>query len=105
MEYHELEKLTVAKLREKAHEFPDVTGASGLHKDQLLDLLCEKLGIHKPHKVAVVPQKTVIKAQIHALKKERDAAIEAKDAKKLHDVRHKLHRMRRELHQATRITE
>jgi hypothetical protein len=104
MDYHELEKMTIAKLREKAHEFPDVTGASGLHKPQLIDLLCEKLSIHKPHKVALLAEKTTIKARVHALKKERDAAIEGKDAKKLHRIRRKLHRVRRELHKASRIT-
>jgi hypothetical protein len=105
MDYQELEKMTVAKLREKAHEFPDVTGASGLHKDQLIDLLCEKLGIHKPHKVALGSQKLAIKAQIHALKKERAAAIEAKDAGELHATRRKLHHLRRELRKAARIIE
>lgn len=105
MEYHELEKMTVAKLREKAHEFPDITGASGLHKDQLIDVLCEKLGVQKPHKVAIGVQKTAIKARIHALKKERDAAMAAKDAKLLHATRRKLHRLRRELHKAARIVE
>lgn len=105
MEYHELEKMTVAKLREKAHEFPDVTGASGMHKEQLIDLLCQKLGVHKPHKVALGTQKSAIKAQIRLLKKERDAAIAAKDAKGLHVARRKLHHLRRALHQAARIIE
>jgi len=105
MEYHELQKMTVAKLREKVHEFPEVTGASGMHKDQLIDLLCEKLGIQKPHKVALGTDKSAIKAQIHALKKERDAAIAAKDAKKLHDARRKLHHLRRALHKAAKLVE
>jgi hypothetical protein len=103
MDYHELRKLTVAKLREMATEYPDVVGAVGMHKDELVELLCGKLGIAMPHKVAVGEEKAKIKALARALKKERDAAIAAKDAKKLADVRRKLHRMRRRLRKAIKI--
>jgi hypothetical protein len=104
MDYHELQKMTAAKLKEKAHEFPELTGVSTMHKEQLIELLCQKLGIQKPHKVAVGAEKSQIKAQIHALKRDRDAAIEAKDAKKLREVRVQLHRLRRRLHHASKVT-
>jgi hypothetical protein len=102
MDYHELHKLTVAKLREMAKEYPDVVGASGMHKDQLVELLCGRLGIPMPHKVAVGEEKVTIKTRIRELKKERDAAIAAKDGKKLRELRHKLHRSRRALRKAAK---
>ncbi len=103
MQYHELEKLTVAKLRELAHEFPDITGASGLHKEQLIDLLCQKMGIEKPHRVAVGVDKAAIKTQIRALKKERDEVIARKDRVKLAEIRRRMHLLRRDLHKAAKI--
>ena len=104
MEYHELAKLTVAKLREMAQEYPDVKGVTGLRKEQLVDLLADKMGIEKPHKVVVGIDKKTIKAGIRALKKERDKALEAKDHAELKKVRRKLSRLRRKLHRAMKVT-
>lgn len=103
MNYHELQKTTVAKLREMAKAYPDVEGTSGMHKEALIDLLCQRMGIEKPHKVAVGIDKTAIKQQIRALKKVRDEAITARDRARLHDARKKIHKLRHALHHATRI--
>ena len=48
MEWHDLEKMTVVKLREDAHE-KGMKGVHGLNKAQLLHGLAEILGIEKPH--------------------------------------------------------
>jgi len=104
MDYHELQKMTVKELRERAKEFPEVTGTSAMHKEQLVDLLCEKLGLQKPHRIVLAANKTEIKSRIHALKKERDEAIAGRDRKKLAAIRHRLHRLRRELHKAAKVT-
>jgi hypothetical protein len=103
MNYHELEKHTVAKLREMAKAYSDVEGTSGMHKDQLLDLLCERMGIEKPHKVAVGIDKAKIKAEIRVLKKVRDEAITKRDREKMTETRKKIHKLRHALHKATRI--
>jgi hypothetical protein len=103
MDYHELEKNTVSKLREMTKEYPDLKGVSGMKKQVLVDTLAELMGIEKPHKVVTGIDKSAIKAEIRALKKVRDEALEAKDRKKLHDTRRELHKLRRSLRKATRI--
>lgn len=103
MNYHDLHKTTVAKLREMAKAYPEVEGTSGMHKEQLVDLLCEKMGIEKPHKVAVGIDKTKVKQEIRTLKKVRDEALTNHDRAKLHEARKKIHKLRHTLHKATRI--
>ena len=103
MDYHELEKTTAAKLREMAQEYEDVVGASGMPKEQLVDLLADKLGIEKPHKVVVGIDKAKIKAEIRRLKKLRDKAIADKDRMELKSVRRMLHRQRHKLHKAIAV--
>jgi len=102
MEYRELSKLTVVKLRELAHQYEDIKAAIGMQKEELIDVLCEKMGIVKPHRVV---KKGVgrrkLKAEIRHLKKERDTAIASKDRKTLKRIRRKLHTKKRRL---TRIT-
>jgi DUF438 domain-containing protein len=104
MDYHELEKTTVGNLREMAKEYPDVEGTSGMNKEQLIELLAQKLGIEKPHKVVVGIDKSEIKTTIKALKKVRDEALAEKDHKKLKTTRRELHRLRRKLRRAIKIT-
>ena len=103
MNYHDLHKTTIAKLREMAKAYPDVEGTSGMHKDQLIDLLCQRMGIEKPHKVTIGIDKTANKKEIRALKKARDEAIAARDRARLHDARRKIHKLRHALHRAKRI--
>jgi superfamily II DNA helicase RecQ len=104
MDYHELYKKKVTDLREMAKEHTDLpAAATALNKDQLVDFLCEKLGIEKPHKVAIGVNKTSIKGEIKELKKVRDEALSAQDHDKLKDTRRKMHRLKRKLHRATKI--
>ncbi|MCK4304241.1 MAG: hypothetical protein KAY24_08370 [Candidatus Eisenbacteria sp.] len=103
MHYHELEKTTAAKLREMAQEYEDIVGAAGMNKEQLVDLLADKLGIEKPHKVVVGIDKVKIKAEIRELKKLRDKAIEGKDRMEFKKVRRMLHHQRHKLHKAIKV--
>lgn len=103
MDYQELQKLTVIKLREMAQEYPDITDPSGTKKEQLIDLLAEKLAIEKPHAVVGGVDKAVIKKQIAELKKVRNEALQSKDRAKLVATRRKLHRLRRTLRKAVKI--
>jgi len=103
--WEELHKMTVKKLREIAEEQGDHTELHGfltMHKESLVPALCHVLGIedHVHHEVVGI-DKTAVKAQIRALKVERDAALDAKDSVELKRVRRKIHRLKRKLHKAT----
>jgi hypothetical protein len=103
MDWHELEKMKVTDLRELAKEKTEITGVIGLRKDQLVEALAKAMGIEKPHKVAHGEQKTVIKVQIRALKKQRDEAMVAKDAESLRRTRVRIHRLKRELRRMAEV--
>ena len=98
--YEELKTKTVAELREiaKGISHDAVHGYTQMHKDHLLKAICDALGIdtHEHHHVVGI-DKAAIKAQMRALKKERNAALEAHDSKQLAVVRHKLHRLNHQL--------
>jgi len=102
MDYHELEQTKVTELREMAEKYPDISGVAGKGKEELVDLLAEKLGIEKPHLVAGGIDKRAIKTKIRELKAERDRVLEAKDAPQLKRVRRKLHRLRHQLRTAAK---
>jgi len=103
LSYHDLEKMTVGKLREIAQEYEDLVGVTGMSKEQLVETLARKKNIEIPHKVATGIDKGSIKSEIRGLKKERDAALEAHDATALQRSRRKLHRLRRQLRRASHI--
>ena len=99
MEWKELEKMTIVKVREEAlkHEIKAVHGKS---KAQLMDELASALGIEKPHvhfAERVVHTKSDLKHKIRELKGERDKAIAAHDHKALHDIRRQIHKMKRQI--------
>jgi len=102
--YEELHGMKVAKLREIADELEDerLDGHNAMHKEHLLPLLCQVLGIeaHVHHEVVGIDKKGV-KAEIKALKAERDAALEARDRKLHKSILRKIHRLKRSLHKAT----
>lgn len=103
MEYHDLQKTTVVKLRDMVTGYGDVKGATGLNKAQLIDLIADREGISKPHKVVVGINKPLIKAELKTLRQQRDAAIEIHDRSELKRVRRKMHRVRRQLHKAATL--
>jgi len=99
MEWKELEKMTIVKVREEAlkHEIKSVHGKS---KAQLMDELASVLVIEKPHvhfAERVVHTKGDLKHKIRELKGERDKAIAAHDHKALHDIRRQIHKMKRQI--------
>lgn len=92
MDYHELEKMTVVKLREEAMKFPDVKGVSAMKKEQLIELLCQKLGIEKKKKPEALPlNKIEIKQRIKALKIKKQEALAAGDYSKAAFYRRRIH--------------
>jgi hypothetical protein len=105
MEYHDLENMTVIKLRDEAKKIPDVKGLTGMKKDELIALLVDHLGIEVPEKQAR-PKKPVpsapktkesLKQKINELKGERDAARGAGDRKKSNVIRKRIHMLKRQL--------
>ena len=102
--YEELHKKTIAQLREIAAGIEDerLQGHSQLHKEQLLPILCQVLGVeaHAHHEVVGI-DKSTMKAEIRELKARRDAALEARDTDELKRVRRRIHRLKGRLRRAT----
>lgn len=102
--YHELKEKNVGELREiaKGIQHEAVQGYTQLNKDHLLVALCKALNIstHEHHALAGF-DKPAIKAKMRALKKEREAAIEAGDVAKLHAVRRQIHNLNHDIRSHT----
>ena len=104
--YDELKGKTVAELREIAagiqHEA--VQGYTQLNKEHLLVALAKALNLdtHTKHKVKGV-DKSGVKSQMKALRKERDTALAAHDHAQLKKVRRQLHELRRSLRKSAAL--
>jgi len=100
MEWKDLEKMTVLKLREEALKFPEIEGVHGKNKEQLMDELAKSLGIEKPHvhfAEKIVHTKSDLKHKMKEHQTERDKVLQAHDHKKLHDVRRQVHKLKHEI--------
>ena len=97
MEWEDLEKMTVVKLREEALKHPQIESVHGKGKEQLMDDLAAVLGIEKPHVQftdKALHAKTELKHRIHDLKIEREKLQAVHDHKHLHDVRREIHELK-----------
>ena len=100
MEWKDLEKMTVLKLREEALKFPEIEGVHGKNKEQLMDELAKAMAIEKPHvhfAEKIVHTKSDLKHKIQELKSERDKLLHAQNYDKLHDVRREMHKLKHEI--------
>ena len=99
MNFHDLQKTRVSDLREMVKEhFPEVLGVIGLKKEEMVNMLADKLGIEKPHKhVAAGLGKRAIKAEIRELKVQREAAKEERNNEDVIKFRKLIHRNKRKL--------
>src|SRR5262249_35869790 len=99
--YHDLKLKTIQDLRDiaKGVENQDaVQGYSQMNKEHLLPAVCKALGIPvHDHTDAVGIDKPAIKARMHALKEQRNAALEAKDHGTLKVVRREIHSLNRQI--------
>ena len=102
--FKELKHSTVAQLREIASgiEHEAVKGYTQLNKDHLLAAICKALNIdmHEHHEVVGI-DKSKVKAQIKALKKDRDKFLETHDHKELKRVRREIKKQKNVLRKAT----
>jgi len=98
--FHELKVKTIGELRDIAKDVKHeaVQGYTQLNKEHLLVALCAALNVpvHEHHEVVGI-DKLALKAKIRALKKDRDAAIEAGDQAKLRAVREHIHGLNRQI--------
>ena len=97
MEWKDLEKMTVLKLREEALKFPQIESVHAKNKEQLINELAAVLAIEKPHthfEDQVVHTKSELKHKIRELKSERDKLVATHDHRKLHDVRRQMHELK-----------
>jgi cell division protein FtsX len=103
MTLQELKKMTVVKLREEAMKYPDVKGASAMKKDELIALLCEKLGIEVETKKAAVPAtKVTVKEALKKLKAAKQEAHEKQDYSGVSLCRRKIRTQKRHLRRLMR---
>lgn len=102
--YEELHAMTVAQLREVAKDMDneELRGYSSMHKEDLLKVLCQALGIeaHVTHQVVGL-DKTKVKGEIRQLKEQRQAALDSGDHKELKRIRRQIHRLKRQIRRAT----
>jgi len=97
MDWKDLEKMTVLKLREEALKYPEIEGVHGKNKEQLMDEIARMLGIQRPHvhfTDNVVHTKSDLKHRIHDLKIEREKLLAVHDHKRLHEVRREMHELK-----------
>jgi uncharacterized membrane protein len=103
-----LQKLTRTKLIEEAKKYPDITGAHGMTKEQLVEALSDvkkaagewveaveeekKKPVEKLEKTTV--DKTALKRQIKILKKQREEALASGDSKALAQARAGINRLK-----------
>jgi hypothetical protein len=100
MDWKEMDKMTVVKLREEALKHPEIKGVHGKSKVQIMDELATLLKIEKPHlhlKEEVVHTKEDLKKKIHELQAKRGGLIEAKDHEGLHSLRREVHKLKRQI--------
>ena len=110
----DLEKLTRTKLIEEAKKYPDIVGASGMSKEDLVEAIkaeLHKLGEEMPETPAKTgkaakkaKKKTADKAQLKEamkkLKAEKAEALEAKDSVRLKRARQRYRKLNRALRRA-----
>jgi hypothetical protein len=97
MEWKELDRMTVLKLREEALKYPQIEGVHGKDKAQLMNELAAVLGIEKPQNHfddQVIHTKTDLKHKIQTLKAEREKLLLTHDHKQLHEVRRQIHELK-----------
>jgi glutamate mutase epsilon subunit len=103
-----LQKLTRTKLIEETKNYPDITGAHGMSKEELVEALTEvkktagewveaveeevKKAVKKTKKA--VPDKAALKKQIKKLKKQREEALASGDGKSLAQARAGINRLK-----------
>ena len=102
MDFHELNAMTVAQLREVAEGIEGLTGYTQMRKDKLLEAVCNALHIDMhEHHVVIGVNKASIKAKIQELKTQRDEVLASGDSVQLKRIRRRIHRLKRNMRRST----
>jgi len=90
-----LEKMTATELREVAKEIPEITGASGMKKADLLSAIKKARGIEE--EVVTTGDRTVkeLKSSNKEMKKKRADAIESGDLKNAKILKRRISRLKK----------
>ncbi|MDJ0721701.1 MAG: Rho termination factor N-terminal domain-containing protein [Desulfobacterales bacterium] len=95
-----LEKMTATELRELAKEIPDIVGAHGMNKTELVAAVKKARGIEEAPRKKGRGSVREIKAKIQQLKKDRAAALEAKDDRLATIYKRKISRLKKQTRRA-----
>jgi len=107
MEFKDLEKMTIVQLREEAAKFEDLKDVSSMKKPQLIDVLCQKLEIERPHaEVAEVGgfDKPSIKGRLKELQAKRKQALADRNHETFSDLRMRIKKYKRMLKKHSHAT-
>jgi len=91
-----LEKMTATELREVAKDIPDIVGAHGMNKAELIAAIKEARGIADTGKKKSSRKVRELKRQIRTLKAQRQQALEADDKEKAAIYRRKISRLKKQ---------
>lgn len=95
-----LEKMTATELRELAKEIPEIVGAHGLNKSELIDAVKKARGIvdDKPKKASRSVRQ--LKKKIKELRGQYEAALAAKDKEVAPILRRRINRLKKKTRRA-----
>lgn len=91
-----LEKMTATELREVAKDIPEIVGAHGMNKNELVSAIKEARGIQETGKKKSSRKVREIKKQIKTLKAQRQQALEDDDREKAAIYRRKISRLKKQ---------
>jgi ABC-type uncharacterized transport system ATPase subunit len=91
-----LEKMTATELREVAKDIPQIVGAHGMGKEELLAAIKEARGIVDEEVKTTSKETKHLKKTIRELKQKRAAAIDAKDKKMATIYKRRISRLKKQ---------
>ncbi len=95
-----LEKMTSKELRELAMEIPDISGAHGMNKPELISAIKKSRGIDEDKTKKTDASVRELKVKIKELKDKRDNAIKESDSKAATILRRRISRLKKKTRRA-----
>ena len=94
-----LEKMTAKELRTLAMEIPEITGAHGMNKAELINVVKQAKGIKDTGKTTISSVRD-LKKQIKNLKVKRETVLESNDVKMANIYKHRIIRLKKKTRRA-----
>lgn len=95
-----LEKMTAKELREVGKKIPEITGAHGMNKAELISAINKARGIEEDTRKKSDSSVREIKKKIRALKAEREAALTNNGKKMANIYRRRIARLKKKTRRA-----